>query len=225
MFDISILSKCAKEIGTNILNTENLSNANMDIADAQKVQGRPSVILQKALDSEFNSQSELNAKKVMAAALIVAKKNGLLPMSISSTIDPTGVASIADESISVMKVATKVATGQMDANKGIDILVDKATARAIAISDKLVEKGVDIAVKKLSVAVVVACPPAAPLVACIKSLQPVIEEKSKQLVRKGIEKISAVAKTVAKKFVEKVRESVTEVVKSPSKRILSILGI
>lgn len=225
MFDISILSKCAKEIGTNILNVENLSNANIDIAESQDMQVRPSVIVQKALDSEFNSQSELNVKKVMTAALLVAKKKGLLPKSISPTIDSTGAASIADESISVMKVATKVATGQMDANKGIDILVDKATARAIAIADKLVEKGVDIAVKRLGVAIVVACPPAAPLVACIKTLQPVIEEKSKQLVRKGIVKISAVAKTVAKKFVEKIRGSVIETVKSPSKRILSILGI
>ena len=225
MFDASIISKYAREIGSNILDIENVSNALIEIEDNKEETGKQSAIMQQAIDSPFNSKSELNAKKIMATALLVAKEKGVLPSTLSSSMDAAEAASIADESISVMKVASQVASGRMDANRGIDLLADKATARIIAISDRLVEKGVDFAVKKLSVAIVAACPPAAPLVFCIRDMQPVIEKKAKNLVSKGIIKLNEVAKSYTKRLVEKAKESVFATIKAPSQKIISLLNI
>lgn len=173
-----------------------------------------SEMIEKALTSHFNSDSELTVKKILAAALFVGKKKGILPMDIPNNIDSIETATLADEVINRIKTSYQTANGIIDAFEAADILIDKATARVMAVADMAVEKGIDFAINKLSSVVAKTFPQAIPVIACVKVIQPVITEKAQQIVRNGIGMINKVAKNTVRTLGESVKTVVKNTLRS-----------
>lgn len=161
-----------------------------------------------ALESDFNSKAELDSKKVIAAALIIAKRMGKLPNEIPQDIDAIEAASISDETLSRMKVAYQVSTGKIDVYEAADKLIDIATARMLAVSDKVVEKGVALAVDHIGRVVAKCYPPAQPVVEVAKLCQPYITSQAQKLVKEGIGKLNVIAKKTIRKVGESLRNKV-----------------
>ncbi len=202
------LSKIASDLVSNIKKISNVSEAAYSGDSLPIVQGMESLFMEKALESDFNSSSELTAKKAMSAAILIAKSKGLLPESMPENINGMSAATIADEAFTRMKTAFHVASGKLDAYEAADKLIDHATARALAVSDAVVEKGIDIAINKIGLAVSIAFPKLRPVVSVIKVFQPVITEKAQKLVKKGIVKLNTVAKTAIRKMVEATKRPI-----------------
>lgn len=196
-------TKSAVELGSALV-----SENSIPTVDTQK----ESPLLDLALSSVFNSKQEVDAKKMMSAALLIAKKTGVLPEGVSESIDSISSASLADEAVSRMKVAYKVATGEIDAYEAADKLVDQATARLATVSDKAVKLGVEFVINKLGTWVASAYPHALPVVTVIKTVQPYITAKAQHYVRKGIEKLNVVAKKAVRKSVDFVKTKVSNTV-------------
>lgn len=201
------ISNISEEIATSTKDAVNVESAVIDenvLAD-DVVKGNPSPVMEEALTSDFHSEEELKAKKVLSAALLIAKKTGIVSEETAGKIDSVGSAVIADETVTRVKCAIKVATGEIDATEVADKLIDTATARVLAVSDVVVAKGVDIAINKIGKVVARVYPPATPVVMMIKKVQPLITVKAQQLARKGIQKVNTVAKTVARKAITTVK--------------------
>lgn len=211
--DISKLSAIASTLIKNTKSAVELGSAlvsenSIPTAETQK----ESQLMESALSSVFNSKQEVDAKKMMSAALLIAKKTGVLPVGVSESISGISSACLADEAVSRMKVAYKVATGEIDAYEASDKLVDQATARLVTVSDTAVKVGVDLAINKLGTWVAAAYPPALPVVTVIKTVQPYITAKAQHFVKKGIEKLNVVAKKAVRKTIDFVKTKVSNTV-------------
>ncbi|MDE6338337.1 MAG: hypothetical protein K2K97_00940 [Muribaculaceae bacterium] len=207
--DLSNISKIAATVIDNTKQIVSVDSALLSeecISNEEVVKESP--LMEKALISDFNSAEELNAKKVMSTALLIAKKTGALPERLSQTLDGISSASLSDEAISRMKVAYKIATGEIDAYDAADKLIDRATSRLVAVSDIIVGKSVDIVIDMISMAVATVYPPARPVVMVIKIFQPYIKAKVKDLVKKGIRKLNEVAKNAARKTIDFVKSKI-----------------
>ena len=180
-------------------------------------------IFDEALKTEFHSEEELKAKKVLSAAMVIAKKKNILPEEISNNLPPVTVASIADETVNKNKVAYKVGNNQIDVYEAADKMIDYATARMLAVSDKVVKQGVDFAINKIGVAVASVCPNALPVVATIKYFQPWITEKTQKAVKSGIKSLNTWAKKSLKKIGEKVSEFAINYTKNKVSAVLRSL--
>lgn len=210
MIDKYILADKAALIENGIKKIESISNAVIEPESVVAVNERPaSILFDSALNSPFNSVQELNAKKVMATAMLIAKSKGILPEESFNKLDGISAASIADEAISRMKVAFQTSVGNIDVYEGADILIDKATARAMAVSDVLVAKGMDVAINKVATVVAKSYPPLLPVVQMVKYCQPYITEKAQQCVRAGIQSLNKVAKTSIRKVGDFIKSKVT----------------
>ncbi len=203
--DTSRISKISQFL---IENTKAATNVDTALLGENEVPvlepSQPSSIMENALTSDFYSKQELDAKKVMSAALLIAKKKGVLPETLKDSIDMISSATLADETVSRMKVSYRIASGLINAYKGVDKLIDQATARMIAVSDTVVEKGVDYALNSLETAVAICYPPAKPIVAVIRIFQPYITTTAQIFVKKGIAKLNK----IAKESIHKVKEFV-----------------
>lgn len=198
-----------------IKNRENVASA--FISDTNIIPAEAPVLLsplfEESLKSRFNSQDELKTKKVIGVALAIAAKKGILPAGLSEDLDSTAIASLADDAITRIKAAYKVSIGEIDVYEATERLIDRATARVVAVSDVLVAKGVDIAINKLGLTVARVFPPALPIVEVIKSFQPFITEKTQQLVRAGIKSVNSVAKQAIRKIGSYAKEKVSNLAK------------
>lgn len=178
------------------------------------VNGKPSTLMESALESDFNSDTELKAKKAISTALLIAKKKNLLPEGVPSSIDGIYAATLVDDIFTRMKVAYQTANGNIDIYEASDIMIDKATTRVLAVSDIMVAKGVDFAINKVGMTIAKAFPPALPIIAAVKCIQPFITEKAQQFVKTGIQKLSSFAKTAVRKVGEFIKNKAKNFVKS-----------
>ena len=215
MLDKEFLSNSAQNISEAIKGVEEITNAIITTDKLPNVEtGQSSTLLDSALNSDFNSPQELSAKKVMAAAMVIAKRKGVLPAEFPENSDAISVASIADEAVTRMKVAVQTAAGNIDVYAASDKLIDQATARVLAVSDTIVERGIDAAVNKIGLAVARTFPPAIPVILMIKNYQPMITEKAQKYVRTGIQKLNTYAKTAVRKVGDFVKNKLTSTFKS-----------
>lgn len=195
MLNQSLISSAASAISSDIKDRET-ALGNVLSGDSLPVnKGVTSSIADVALDSDFNSPSELVVKKAMSAAIIIAKQKGLLPEDILDSVDSNGAAMVADEGFVRVKTAYKVSTGFIDIYEASDLLIDNVTSRTLAIADILVEKGVDTVISKIGFAIAAAYPPLVPLVFVINSYQSTITSKDQQYVKKGIARLNIMAKS------------------------------
>lgn len=215
MIDKYILADNAGIIGEGVKQIVDFTDAVISAESLPAViEKKESTVFESALNTPFNSLQELNAKKVMAAALFIAKRKGVLPSSIPTDVDAIDIASLADDAVSRMKVAYQTSIGNIDVYEGADTLIDQATARALAISDKVVARGVDLAIDKVGSVIARAYPPALPIVAVIKNYQPFITEKAQSLVKTGIQKLNTYAKTAVRKVGEYIKNKVASKVRT-----------
>lgn len=117
------ISSAAESIDSNISKIENISEAVYSGDNLPVSHGLQFQLFQDALESEFNSPSELEAKKLMSAALLIAKNKGLLPEGISNKIGAEDVAILVDDTFTIMKAAYQIATGKIDVYEGADIII------------------------------------------------------------------------------------------------------
>lgn len=174
----------------------------------------PLKLPEEALKSDFNSTQEVLVKKGLAGAIAVAKHLKVLPETIDANSTATQISAIADDAITRTKAAYQVGAGLIDSYEAQDRIIDRATARVAAVSDRLVAKGVNFAINKVGTFVASVCPVATPVVAAVKYFQPLITEKCQKCVRKGIEAINNVAKKVVHKvtgFAKKVWGKITSI--------------
>lgn len=165
------------------------------------------------LDLPMNDKKEGILKKLFATSIVIAKEKGQLPFELPST--PIEIASAVDEGLTQLKVAYKTATGELDSIEAADALIDRVAIRAIAVADKIIEKGVPVVLDKLCFALTKIYPSATVVVPIIKASERYITIGTKIAVRKGINTLAKIAKPVVQKAITKV--------KSVAKKVMNFL--
>ena len=155
------------------------------------------------LDLPINDKKEAILKKLFATSIVIAKSKGLLPFEVPES--PEAIASVVDESLTQMKVAYKTATGELDSIEAVDVLVDRVAVRAVAIADKVIEKGIPVVLDKLCMVMTKVYPPAITVVPVIKHAERYITVATKVIVRKGIRTLAQAGKPIVKQVATKVK--------------------
>ena len=152
----------------------------------------------------LNSPEELEMKKRLASALIIAKEENALPFDIPES--PEQIAVLVDEGLSTAKVAYRVGTGEMTEEDGFEALYDKMVSKTVAVVEKTIKNGLP----EICDIVKEYFPPAGPVTDWIKEkLPPEIVAKK---VSAGIRKITDAAKPYVKKAVDFLRGTAKKVV-------------
>lgn len=165
------------------------------------------------LDLPINDKKEAILKKLFATSIVIAKSKGLLPFEVPES--PEAIASVVDEGLTQMKVAYKTATGELDSIEAVDVLIDHVAVRAVAIADKVIEKGMPVVLDKLCMAMTKVYPPAITVVPVIKHAERYITVATKVIVRKGTRTLAQAAKSIVKQ--------VATTVKSVARKVLNFL--
>lgn len=161
------------------------------------------------LDLPINDKKEAILKKLFATSIVIAKSKGLLPFEVPES--PEAIASVVDESLTQMKVAYKTATGELDSIEAVDVLIDHVAVRAVAIADKVIERGMPVVLDKLCMVMTKVCPPAITVVPVIKHAERYITVATKVIVRKGIRTLAQAAKPIVKQVAAKAKSIATKV--------------
>lgn len=161
------------------------------------------------LDLPINDKKEAILKKLFATSIVIAKSKGLLPFEVPES--PEAIASVVDESLTHMKVAYKTATGELDSIEAVDVLIDHVAVRAVAIADKVIEKGMPVVLDKLCMVMTKVYPPAITVVPVIKHAERYITVATKVIVRKGIRTLAQAAKPIVKQVAAKAKSIATKV--------------
>jgi len=161
------------------------------------------------LDLPINDKKEAILKKLFATSIVIAKSKGLLPFEVPES--PEAIASVVDESLTQMKVAYKTATGELDSIEAVDVLIDHVAVRAVAIADKVIEKGMPVVLDKLCMVMTKVYPPAITVFPVIKHAERYITVATKVIVRKGIRTLAQAAKPIVKQVAAKAKSIATKV--------------
>lgn len=168
----------------------------------------PMGCMQEFLDASLVGDKDTAIKKLFAAGLTLANDAGVLPFDLPDN-SPEGIASVVDDSLTRVKVAYKVATGEIPLEEAADTLIDAAAARAMAVADNVVDTvsaNTDLICDALSIAF----PPAAEVIQIakpvIKHVVTNVAPKVKEAIHTGIEKVSRYAKEAARPIIAKARE-------------------
>ena len=165
--------------------------------------------IKEFLDLPINDKKEAILKKLFATSIVIAKSKGLLPFEVPES--PEAIASVVDESLTQMKVAYKTATGELDSIEAVDVLIDHVAVRAVAIADKVIEKGMPVVLDKLCMVMTKVYPPAITVVPVIKHAERYITVATKVIVRKGIRTLAQAAKPIVKQVAAKAKSIATKV--------------
>lgn len=188
---------------------ENLSLSNISGDDFSSEKSSEGVQLVEAL---LTKGSDLAVKKMLGAALLIAKERNVLPESIPSDILGVEAAALSDKTVAVIDTAVKVSNGQVRKNKAVDILLDMAASRLVAVTNNVIKKGVDFAVNKLGIYVAKACPKVRPIVACAKAIAPVLTRVAQSAVKVAVEGLKEVVRPLVHKaldFAKKLLNTLT----------------
>lgn len=158
-------------------------------------------LLESALNSPLGDGVDSRVKKLMAAALhITASKEHMIDVKPI----PLAIAPLVDEAFTRMKVSALLKAGKVDVYEAADKLIDRAAARLIVITDKVIAQGFPLVAGKLVDALAVYCPPIEVLAPFVKNLVSRLTPICQETVKAGIQKLSDYAKKTVKKVVEKV---------------------
>lgn len=183
--------------------------------------------IQEFLDTPLADKKELILKKAFAAAIIVAKEQGISP---DFPTNGASIAAVIDDSLTRAKAGYLVEKGCLEAEEAIDNIIDHAESRAIAFVDKVFNSGmvsefVTNGIVKLSKLVPYIGPVICPVVEhnkpVIKSFLKKAEPQIREHCKNGIKKVTVASKKIARTFVEKVKEKVKEKGKNFLNKILS----
>lgn len=173
------------------------------IGEASTFNNNSSIIeskyIKEFLETPINDKKENVLKKIITTAIYIAKSRGTLPVDLPDT--PIEIASTVDEALTHLKVAYKSAIGELDIIDATDVLIDRLTIRTIAIADKIIEKGVPIAIDTFCFALSNVCPSVRFVIPIIKSFEKHITVATKTLVIHGIKRLAETAKSIVKKTI------------------------
>ena len=89
--------------------------------------------LQPLIEEKLTPEETTDRKRTIATAIIKGMREG----AIDPTMSAPDIASLIDEGVTRMIVSRQVATGQMDSVEAMDVFIDHAAARVVAISDDI----------------------------------------------------------------------------------------
>lgn len=161
--------------------------------------------VQEFLDLPLNDPREGDLKKMFTAAIVMAEEKGVLPFELPDK-SPVAIASLVDEGLTRLKVAYQTAKGMLDPIEAADALIDRIAVRSIAVADRVIEKGVPLAMNVLCTTLVKVWPPAAAVVPVIKSTERCVTVATKVVARKGIRMMADAAKTAVRKVANTARK-------------------
>lgn len=203
-----IIQQSAKLIKEGISTYTTIQSALLDEVGLEEMPvSQPMQCMQDFLDAEINGDKDTAMKKLFAAGIALANDSGVLPLSDNS---PEMISTIADDTLTRAKVAYQVATGDIQIEDVTDTLIDNAAARAMAVADVAVEKGLPLVVERVCDAVSLSFPP---LAEAAQLAKPILKQvavrvapKVKEVVKKGIGLVANVAKQAARRVIDTVRE-------------------
>lgn len=176
-------------------------------------------VVKDFMNLPVNDPKEKALKKVMAAAMVTAAEKGVLPFPVPKKA--SSIASVVDEGLTHMKVAYKVAQGEMNPVEATETVLHHAISRAVSVVKKVASRVVDTAVPAVANLVVDAVSTVFPPVQLVKPFVeravPYVSHAVKTAVHVGIQTLAEAAKpivrTVAKTVVAAGRK-VTSFLKS-----------
>lgn len=175
---------------------------------ADDEQATPLGCMQEFLDASLVGDKDTAMKKLFAAGVVFANDSKVLPFELSDT-SPTGVASLVDNGLTRVKVAYKVATGEMQAEEVADCLIDSAASRVMALADNVLDNP-EASVESVCDKVAEAFPRVAEVVQTakpfIKQVAKRVAPAVKEAVHEGIGQIAQYAKEAARPIIAKARE-------------------
>lgn len=203
-----IIQQSAKLIKEGISTYTTIQSALLDEVGLEEMPvSQPMQCMQDFLDAEINGDKDTAMKKLFAAGIALANDSGVLPLSDNS---PEMISTIADDTLTRTKVAYQVATGDIQIEDVTDTLIDNAAARAMAVADVAVEKGLPLVVERVCDAVSLSFPPLAEVAQLakpiLKQVAVRVAPKVKEVVKKGIGLVAHVAKQAARRVIDAVRE-------------------
>jgi hypothetical protein len=208
------ISDNLQNISENIEHIESLSLDSVLAEDVTEVEPYGGISLINGVMSDGRDDNqELKMKKAQMAALLFAKERGVLPDKIDSSITRLSAVAIADETVSLANIAMKISVGELDVYEAADAMIDKATARVLAVSDEVVAAGVEVAYKAATDAVVKEFPPAGIVMKCAKPFIPMLTKKAQSAVRAGIKSLGEYAKSVSTTIIDTVKGTVKNIIK------------
>lgn len=154
-------------------------------------------IVKEFLDLPFNDKREVILKKLFAVAVNVAIKNKAFPIEMKDT-SPSAIASMIDEGLNRVKITYLSSMGKMDVIEAAEALIDRTAARVVAVIEKAVDKAGPLIIGKVCSVVEAAYPQTRPVMAIVRASEKVIIEKTKVVIRKGIEILASSAKAIVK---------------------------
>ena len=165
-------------------------------------------IVNDYLESPLGDKSETMMKKAFAIAIIIANDKGKLPFPVTS---PEQIAATVDEGLTRMKTAYLIATGEIDTDQAIEILVDRAAARATAFADRAIEIGVPLLADTLC-KVMSKHPATASLIPLVKVAEKYVTPMAKTAVQKGIKATAERTKSFLKNTVKEGKKVVEKII-------------
>ena len=171
-------------------------------------ESEPLKCMQDFLDASLVGDKDTAMKKLFTAGFVLAKDSGTLPFELSDGASK-GIATIVDNGLTRIKIAYKTAKGEISAEEGMDLLIDHAVARTMAVADVVVNT-VEANVEVICDAISLAFPSAA---VAIQLLKPVIKTvvtrvapKVKEAIHVGIVQVSQFSKEAARSIIANSRE-------------------
>ena len=164
-------------------------------------------VFKKFLDSDIGSESEMEAKKLMALSFIVAND------------DRSGeeIAATVDGGMSNAKVAYKVGNGEIDVVEAIEILIDRAAVRADAFLQYMIN--MDMVGEVVTTVAALVYPPIAAYKPIIKTVLKVAEPAVRTFITKGLSVVATASKKLLRNVAEKAK-LVSEVLKGKATKVL-----
>ncbi|MDD5792560.1 MAG: hypothetical protein PUD22_08260 [Erysipelotrichaceae bacterium] len=163
-------------------------------------------VMKEFLDLPMDDPKEVALKKIIAAAIVTAAEKGVLPIPME--MSPEAIASLVDEGLTRMKVAYKVANGDLNAIKATEAVINHSMARVVTVvrklADKLIDQTLPIVADAAVNAVSMVYPQAQLLKPYVRQVLPYVGPMVKQAVHIGINRIAEMAKPVVKSIITSI---------------------
>ena len=193
-----------------------LSNIGLatDIPIAEGETGEGPELIEEVLKTSFGSEKANKLKKLLAAASIADKALKGEP------IVPVTLAATTDRAVSQAQASYKVESGEISAEKALDVLIDRSATYAVhaakkaidgltkdahEVADVVVDKGIDYVVNTVEVTVATVFPPARFVIPYVKAVVDNAKPIVRDVIHKGINKVSKVAKTSVNKIISSAK--------------------
>lgn len=172
----------------------------------------------------LDSKEDSDFKKVVAAAVEIAKKKKLLIDELNEA-STEQIAATVDKGVTAAKVAYKIAEGEISAIDALDYLIDKAAARVMVVVDSTCKRvGANVGAVVGAAIGELFSPAGAALGAKVgRVVGAAAGKKVAEFVSKGVEKVASAAKTLVRSVCE-TAERAWEGVKSFGSSVTSFFG-